>query len=183
MGAASLSSASLVNSLSSLSLSSSQTPPPPPPPPTAVSLSSASYDSLSLKALTINQPVIAPSIRETSPDIHSVLFPSLAFSNTLFFKTPYNVQVIVSPDESEESLIGRFRREVFRANVIQECKRRRFFETNQEKRKRKIRDAARRRARRRQQPVAKKDETPRKKVVDDQPENWDLIDIEVPYCK
>ncbi|KAK9061067.1 hypothetical protein SSX86_018247 [Deinandra increscens subsp. villosa] len=36
---------------------------------------------------------------------------------------------------------------------------------------------------RRQQPVAKKGETPQKKVVDDQPVNWDLIDIEVPYCK
>ncbi|KAK9074264.1 hypothetical protein SSX86_006861 [Deinandra increscens subsp. villosa] len=36
---------------------------------------------------------------------------------------------------------------------------------------------------RRQQPVAKKGETPQKKVVDDQPDSWDLIDIEVPYCK
>ncbi|KAL8244019.1 hypothetical protein R6Q59_010277 [Mikania micrantha] len=69
----------------------------------------------------------------------------------LFFKTPYNVQVIASPNEYEESQIGRFRREVFRENVIQECKRRMFFETNQEKRKRKVRDAARRRARRRKQ--------------------------------
>ena len=46
--------------------------------------------------------------------------------------------------EPEEKLIGRFRREVFRAGIIQECKRRRYFETNQEKRKRKTRDAARR---------------------------------------
>ncbi|KAI3820687.1 hypothetical protein L1987_08235 [Smallanthus sonchifolius] len=180
--AAASSSPSLVDSLSSLSLSSLETPPPPPP--TSVSLLSASAasDSLSMKALTISQPLITPVIRETSHDIQSVLFPSLAFSNTLFFKTPYNVQVIVNPDESEESLIGRFRREVFRENIIQECKRRRFFETNQEKRKRKIRDAARRRSRRRQRPVAKKDDTPRKKVVDDEPDNWDLIDIEVPYC-
>ncbi|XP_076907058.1 uncharacterized protein LOC143563398 [Bidens hawaiensis] len=161
---------SLITSLSSLSLSSSS---PQPPPPT----------SISLKTLTINQPLITTTTAPP-PDIHSVLFPSLAFSNTLFFKRPYNVQVIVAPDESEESLVGRFRREVFRANVIQECKRRRFFETNQEMRKRKIRDAARRRSRRRQQrPVDKKDETPRKKVVDDKPDNWDLIDVEVLYCR
>ncbi|XP_076959549.1 uncharacterized protein LOC143635661 [Bidens hawaiensis] len=158
---AAASSSSLITSLSSLSLSSS--------PPTTISL----------KTLTLTKPLTT-----NAPDIHSVLFPSLAFSNTLFFKRPYNVQVIVAPDESEESLVGRFRREVFRANVIQECKRRRFFETNQEMRKRKIRDAARRRSRRRQQrPVDKKDETPRKKVVDDKPDNWDLIDVEVPYCR
>ncbi|KAJ0576033.1 putative ribosomal protein S21 [Helianthus annuus] len=76
------------------------------------------------------------------------MYPSLAYSNKLFFKTSYNAQVIVGPDESEESLIGRFQREVFKANIIQECKHRRFFETNQEMRKRKIRDAARRRSRR-----------------------------------
>ncbi|KAK1407190.1 hypothetical protein QVD17_38803 [Tagetes erecta] len=178
---ASASSSSLVNSLSSLSLSSSQ---PPPPATVSLSVSASAFDSLSRKALTINQPLITPLIRQTSSyDIQSVLFPAHAFSNTLFFKTPYNVQVIVSPDESEESLIGRFRREVFRANIIQECKRRKAFETNQEKRKRKIRDAAKRRSRRRQRPVAKKDETPRKKVVDDESDNWDLIDDEVPYCK
>ncbi|KAJ0585564.1 putative ribosomal protein S21 [Helianthus annuus] len=132
---------SLLNSLSSLSLSSS-----PPPPPTTVSLSSTSSSTKTLT--TITQPPITPLIHNTSNNIHSLLYPSLAYSYKLFFKTPYNVQVIVGPDESEESLIGRFRREVFRANIIQECKRRRFFETNQEMRKRKIRDAARRRSRR-----------------------------------
>ncbi|KAF5807031.1 putative ribosomal protein S21 [Helianthus annuus] len=166
---------SLLNSLSSLSLSSS-----PPPPPTTVSLSSTSSSTKTLT--TITQPPITPLIHNTSNNIHSLLYPSLAYSYKLFFKTPYNVQVIVGPDESEESLIGRFRREVFRANIIQECKRRRFFETNQEMRKRKIRDAARRRSRRRQRPVAKKDEIQRKKV-DDEPDNWELIDVEVPYCQ
>ncbi|KAI7727426.1 hypothetical protein M8C21_020431 [Ambrosia artemisiifolia] len=164
---------SLLNSLSSLSLSSS-------PQPTTVSLSS---NSSSTKALTISQPVTTPPIHEPCYNMQSVMFPSVTFSNTLFFKSPYNVQVIVGPDEPEESLIGRFRREVFRANIIQECKRRRFFETNQEMRKRKIRDAARRRSRRRQHPLAKKDETPRKKVVDDEHDNWELIDVEVPYCQ
>ncbi|KAI7727434.1 hypothetical protein M8C21_020439, partial [Ambrosia artemisiifolia] len=158
---------SLLNSLSSPSLSSS-------PQPTTVSLSS---NSSSTKALTISQPVTTPPIHDYEPsyNMQSVMFPSVTFANTLFFKRPYNVQVIVGPDEPEESLIGRFRRE--------ECKRRRFFETNQEMRKRKIRDAARRRSRRRQHPLAKKDETPRKKVVDDEHDNWELIDVEVPYCQ
>lgn len=74
----------------------------------------------------------------------SVVFPSLAFSNTLFFNSAYNVQVFVGDDEPEEKLISRFRREVFKAGVIQECKRRRFFESTQEKRKRKAREAAKR---------------------------------------
>lgn len=72
------------------------------------------------------------------------LFPSLPFSNILFFKSAYNVQVVAGEHEPEEKLIGRFRREVFRAGVIQESKRRRFFESTQEKKKRKCRDAARR---------------------------------------
>ncbi|KAL2234437.1 UNVERIFIED_CONTAM: 30S ribosomal protein S21, chloroplastic, partial [Sesamum indicum] len=81
-------------------------------------------------------------------DFLSVAFPSLAFSNTLFFSSAYNVQLIAGDNEPEEQLIRRFRREVWKAGVIQECKRRRFFESTQEKRKRKARDAARRNRRR-----------------------------------
>lgn len=72
------------------------------------------------------------------------LFPSLSFSNIFFFKSAYNVQVIAGENEPEEKLIGRFRREVLRAGIIQESKRRRFFESTQEKKKRKSRYAARR---------------------------------------
>ncbi|KAI3673589.1 hypothetical protein L6452_39712 [Arctium lappa] len=178
--------ASLLNSLSSLSLSSSQPPsppPPPPPPPSTVSLPSTSSNSSPPKILKIRQPLITPVIREISHDIQSVLFPSLAYSNTLLFKSAYNVQVIVNSDEPEESLISRFRREVLKANIIQEAKRRRYFETNQEKRKRKIRDAAKRRAKRRPRPVVKKEEMPQKKAVDDERDNWEQIDVEVPYCR
>lgn len=75
----------------------------------------------------------------------SVAFPSVAFSNRLLFSsTAYDVQVTVGENEPEDKLIGRFRREVLKAGVIQECKRRRFFETSQEKRKRKVREAAKR---------------------------------------
>lgn len=72
----------------------------------------------------------------------SVAFPALAFSNTLFFAT--NVTLVVGEDVGEEKLIGQFRREVLKAGVLQECRRRRFFESSQEKRKRKSREAARR---------------------------------------
>lgn len=72
----------------------------------------------------------------------SVAFPALAFSNTLFFAS--NVALAVGEDEHEDKLIGRFRREVLKAGVLQECRRRRFFECSQDKRKRKSREAARR---------------------------------------
>ncbi|XP_039059312.1 30S ribosomal protein S21, chloroplastic-like [Hibiscus syriacus] len=73
----------------------------------------------------------------TADEINAVTCPSLAYSNTLFFKSVcYNVQVLVAENEPEEKLLNRFRRAVFKAGVIQECKRRRFFESSQEKKKR-----------------------------------------------
>lgn len=50
--------------------------------------------------------------------------------------------------EPDERLLGRFRREVMRAGVIQECKRRKFFENKQYEKKRKTREAAKRNRRR-----------------------------------
>lgn len=70
--------------------------------------------------------------------------PSLAHANTLFFRSAYNVQVVVDDNEPEERLLNRFRREVMKAGVIQECKRRRFFENKQDEKKRKSREAAKR---------------------------------------
>ncbi|KAK8586452.1 hypothetical protein V6N13_010044 [Hibiscus sabdariffa] len=83
-------------------------------------------------------------------EIKGITCPSLAYSNILFFKSVcYNVQVVVGENEPEEKLLGRFRRAVFRAGVIQESKRRRFFETTQEKKKPKAREASRRNRKRR----------------------------------
>lgn len=50
----------------------------------------------------------------------------------------------MAENEPEEKLLGRFRRAVFKAGVIQECKRRRFFESSQDKKKRKAREASKR---------------------------------------
>ncbi|XP_057767495.1 30S ribosomal protein S21, chloroplastic-like [Salvia miltiorrhiza] len=118
-------------------------------------------------------------------DSLSVAFPALAFSNTLFFAT--NVALIVGEDDHEEKLISRFRREVLKAGVLQECRRRRFFECSQEKRKRKSREAARRNRKRRPRPQPKdqtkdKAETSKKKTQDtDGDDNWEYYDIDLPY--
>lgn len=90
----------------------------------------------------------AQSPHSCSTDVAAVVCPSLAHANTMFFRSGYNVQVIVDDKEPEERLLGRFRREVMRAGVIQECKRRRFFETKQDEKKRKTREAAKRNRRR-----------------------------------
>lgn len=74
--------------------------------------------------------------------------PAMAHANVLFFRSGYNVQIVVDEDEPEESLLRRFRREVSKAGVIQECRRRRFFENTQEEKKRKQREAGRRNRRR-----------------------------------
>lgn len=84
----------------------------------------------------------------SSAELSSVICPAAAYANTLFFKSAYNVQVIVDDNEPEEKLLNRFRREVMRAGVIQECKRRRFFENKQDEKKRKSREAAKRNKRR-----------------------------------
>ncbi|EPS70276.1 hypothetical protein M569_04486, partial [Genlisea aurea] len=122
---------------------------------------------------------------EDSSNVLSVAFPSIAYSNTLFFNAAYNCQVVVRDDEPEESLIGRFRREVFKARVIQDCRRRRFFETSQEKRKRKTREAARRNRKRFQQKKVKVEEaskTKKKKQEDNSDDdNWEFLDINLPY--
>lgn len=54
----------------------------------------------------------------------------------------------MADNEPEDKLLGRFRRAVFKAGVIQECKRRMFFESSQERKKRKVREASKRNRRR-----------------------------------
>lgn len=51
------------------------------------------------------------------------------------------MQVIVEENEPEERLLNRFRREDLRANIIQESKRRGWFENPHDKKKRKFREA------------------------------------------
>ncbi|XP_038973958.1 30S ribosomal protein S21, chloroplastic-like [Phoenix dactylifera] len=46
--------------------------------------------------------------------------PTLRHASVLFFKSGYNVQIVVDGKEPEEALLRRFRREVAKAGVIQE---------------------------------------------------------------
>ncbi|KAL2523201.1 Ribosomal protein S21 family protein [Forsythia ovata] len=118
-----------------------------------------------------------------SSDVMSVVCPSFVHANTLFFRSAYNVQVIVDENEPEEKLLGRFRREVMRAGVIQECKRRRFFENKQDEKKRKTREAAKRNRRRRPQArnfTQDRQETTKNKKEEEE-DNWDLPEGNIPY--
>ncbi|XP_039047195.1 30S ribosomal protein S21, chloroplastic-like [Hibiscus syriacus] len=124
-----------------------------------------------------------PQSSSLSTELSSVIFPSLANANTLFFKSAYNIQVIVDDNEPEERLLNRFRREVMRAGVIQECKRRRFFENKQDEKKRKSREAAKRNRRRRpgfRFSPPNKQEISTKKRDEDDDDNWDMPDGDVP---
>ncbi|KVI09217.1 30S ribosomal protein S21, chloroplastic [Cynara cardunculus var. scolymus] len=145
-------------------------------PPSNISLSTES----SSKHKDAFAPMVASSNSSSSSscsgDLMSVVCPSLAYANTLYFRSAYNVQVIVEDNEPEEKLLGRFRREVMKAGVIQECKRRRYFENKQEEKKRKHREAAKRNRRRRtpfRNPNDEKLEGVSKKREDDD-DNWDM---------
>ncbi|XP_042517768.1 30S ribosomal protein S21, chloroplastic [Macadamia integrifolia] len=121
-----------------------------------------------------------------SSDLLPVVCPSLLYANTLFFKSAYNVQVIVGEDESEEALLRRFRREVMKAGVILESKRRRYFENKQDERKRRTRDAARRNRRRRTftprtPPPDKQESSNKKKDEDEEEDNWEILEGDLPY--
>jgi ribosomal protein S21 len=115
-----------------------------------------------------------------------VICPSLAYSNTLFFSSGYNVQVFVEDNESEERLVNRFRREVMRTGVIQECKRRRYFENKQDEKKRRTRDAAKRNKKRR--PQARFTQETREEAAaatkskkkDEEEDNWEMPGGDVP---
>ncbi|KAF4385748.1 hypothetical protein F8388_010304 [Cannabis sativa] len=120
------------------------TKPPPQPklPPFQVPVTTSPTQSQKVRDGRVS--LVAQESHSASSSLSSVICPSLAYSNTLFFKSAYNVQVVVDDNESEERLLNRFRREVMRAGVIQECKRRRYHENTQEKKKRKNREAAKR---------------------------------------
>jgi ribosomal protein S21 len=120
----------------------SKPPPPPKIPPPQLTLPQTQKPREGLV------PLVAQENPHSSSSLASVICPSLAYANTLYFNSAYNVQVVVEDNESEERLLNRFRREVMRAGVIQECKRRRFFENKQDEKKRRTREAAKRNKRR-----------------------------------
>ncbi|KAM2107132.1 hypothetical protein ACFX1Q_024145 [Malus domestica] len=162
------------------SLLSPSKPPQPKLPPTQLSILQTQKPRDRLVPLAAQGSHSASS----SSSIESVICPSLAYANVLFFKSAYNVQVIVDDNEPEERLLGRFRREVMKAGVIQEVKRRRYFENKQDEKKRRTRDAAKRNKRSRRpfsRPFQQKPEVPEAKKNDDDGDNWDLPQGGIPY--
>ncbi|KAF3953138.1 hypothetical protein ACB098_01G248400 [Castanea mollissima] len=172
------SSSSLFNFLSFLLPSK----PPKTPPPQLTSFQTHKPRDGLVSLVAQEDPLTSSSLPSS---LSSVICPSLAYSNTLYFSSAYNVQVIVDDNEPEERLLGRFRREVMRAGVIQECKRRRFFENKQDEKKRRTRDAAKRNKRSRRPfsrtPPPNNQEVSKNKKEDDEEDNWDLPAGDIPY--
>ncbi|XP_022994169.1 30S ribosomal protein S21, chloroplastic-like [Cucurbita maxima] len=118
------------------------------------------------------------SVTSSSPESTS---PILSVRN-------YNVLITVDNNDPEEKLVNQFRRQVLRAGILQECKRRRFFENSQAKRKRKARESAKRNRKRRVwKPESRaeeqlKQETTRRKDMNEEEDNWDFYQVDLPYC-
>ncbi|ESQ31577.1 hypothetical protein EUTSA_v10005605mg [Eutrema salsugineum] len=118
--------------------------------------------------------------------INRVAYPSLANANLFFFKSGYyNVEVVPKDGESEDQLLNDFKRSVFRAGVLQETRRRRFFENSQEKRKRKTKEAAKKNRKRRPNLKPKPHSTPEipKSRDVEEDDKWEVPpeEIEIPY--
>eukprot|EP00262_Sarcandra_glabra_P011273 TRINITY_DN27090_c0_g1_i1.p1 TRINITY_DN27090_c0_g1~~TRINITY_DN27090_c0_g1_i1.p1 ORF type:complete len:195 (-),score=47.62 TRINITY_DN27090_c0_g1_i1:175-732(-) len=152
---------------------------------TQISLTLSSSNSVSSSSMNYYTPTRDEFLDGYSSNgVLSAIYPSLANANTLFFKSGYNVQVVVGDDENEEALLARFRRSVLRAGILQECKRRRFFENKREEKKRKKREAAKRNRRRRPPPKIHPSDTQEKPNIKDDKEekdNWELPGGELPY--
>ncbi|GMH01193.1 hypothetical protein Nepgr_003032 [Nepenthes gracilis] len=152
----------------------------------------AAAPSLSLSNLfSIRPPAESQSLSQKNHLSFPVSLPSLSLQtpkagNRLIITLmgTYNVQVVVDENESEDRLLNRFRREVMRAGVIRECKRRMFFENKRDGKKRKAREAAKRNRKRRPQskaPYQDKETTTKKEKYDSEDDNWDLPEGDLPY--
>ncbi|CAH8388424.1 unnamed protein product [Eruca vesicaria subsp. sativa] len=180
------SSFSLTSLISSISPFKPQTKPTPPPP--SLTLPTPTLSNRQKNNLSIQELPPPSSTASLSSELASVICPSLAYSNTLFFSSSgYNVQVFVEDNESEERLVNRFRREVMRTGVIQECKRRRYFENKQDEKKRRTRDAAKRNKKRRpfqarftQEGREEAAAATKSKKKDEEEDNWEMPDGDVP---
>ncbi|CAL9206368.1 unnamed protein product [Musa hybrid cultivar] len=180
--------ASLGSFLSSLPFLVPPTEKPPPPPP--VPFPKPKTDGFPPASIRSSAPVRPPSEVTMPAEKEGLVcscYPSLALANLFYARGGYyNAQVVVGEDEPEEVLLRRFKREVMKAGVIQECKRRRWFENEQEKKKRKARDAARRNRKRRYQPKVRKQdnqEEPKAKIQEEEEkDNWEIPEGELPYC-
>ncbi|XP_022752230.1 30S ribosomal protein S21, chloroplastic-like [Durio zibethinus] len=77
---------------------------PPPPPAKAPPLNNLSLSSQKPKNTLLSVSVQEDQSSSLSTELSSVICHSLEYANTLFFKSAYNVQVIVDDNEPEERL-------------------------------------------------------------------------------
>ncbi|PKU63288.1 30S ribosomal protein S21, chloroplastic [Dendrobium catenatum] len=146
------------------------------------------FPTLSTAAAAVSLAVpLGPLATIGSVDsVEAMVNPALVYANFLYFKSGYNVQIFVEENEPEEVLLRRFRREVSKAGIIQECKRRRFFENKHDELKRKKREACRRNRRRRfsgprlSSSSSREENSATKKASDDLDDNWEYHDIDLP---
>ncbi|WVZ09338.1 hypothetical protein V8G54_013868 [Vigna mungo] len=91
--------------------------------------------------------------------------------------------IVVGDDEPEDRIVYRFKKEVLKAGVLQECRRRRFFENKHDMIKRKARQASRRN--RKRALAENKHDSEKKKDADDDDDtgidNWELPEGDIPY--
>uniref|UniRef100_A0A0D6R7Z8 30S ribosomal protein S21, chloroplastic n=1 Tax=Araucaria cunninghamii TaxID=56994 RepID=A0A0D6R7Z8_ARACU len=125
-----------------------------------------------------------PSFPESEGDrVKRAMNPSLPYANIMGFKGPYNVQIFVDENESEDSITSRFRREVLKEGILQECKRRRYHENRQDIKKRKVRDAQRRNGRGRRSSRRRQtdDDEYDDDDDDDDDDNWELPEEDIGF--
>ncbi|CAD6251586.1 unnamed protein product [Miscanthus lutarioriparius] len=132
----------------------------------------------SLLSTLLQLPPLAPFSGKSSPP--SVVHVARRAPTAVVAAKGYNVQILVDENEGEESIFRRFRREVMRAGVLQEIKRRRRYESKTDEKKRKAREAGRRNRRRRMMDEPRfpeEDADATSKARDDDDDNWEIDGI------
>uniref|UniRef100_A0A0D9VD54 30S ribosomal protein S21, chloroplastic n=1 Tax=Leersia perrieri TaxID=77586 RepID=A0A0D9VD54_9ORYZ len=139
--------------------------------------------SSSLLSTLLRLP-LAPFSGRTSPAPAPavVQMPRRAPTAVVVAAKGYNVQILVDENEGEESIFRRFRREVMRAGVLQEIKRRRRYESKKDEKLRKAREAGRRNRRRRMMeeprfPEEDADSEAARRARDEDKDNWEIDGI------
>ena len=140
----------------------------------------ASPTSTSLLSALLQLP-LAPFSGKSSPPSVAHVAPRRAPTAVLAAKG-YNVQIVVDENEGEDSIFRRFRREVMRAGLLQEIKRRRRYESKKDEKIRKAREAGRRNRRRRMMddrrfPEDEGDSDAVRSRRDEDDDNWEVNGI------
>lgn len=141
----------------------------------ALRLAVTAFPSSPLKSIN---PVETPTSSSSHISFPRVLSPASSVK-PIFSRGGYNAQIFVGENESEDSVVRRFRSEVFKASVFEECRRRRFFESKQDVKKRKSRSGVKRNVPRR--PLKKPTKETEVKDDEEEEDNWELPDRDIGF--